>query len=407
MGAGTLWGLIEERVDATPDALLAVDEEMSTITFAELAIEAERAAAGLAVYGVGEHTVVSWQMPTWIESFVLVAALSRLGATQNPIAPGIREREVAFITAQAGSELIVVPSRWYGFDFERMATDVARSNGGCGVLVADRALPQGDPTTLGPPPSVGDVDQDPVRWLFYTSGRTGAPKGARHTDSAIASAARGLVQRLEVNDRDRVAFVLPFSHIDGITWLFAVLQTGCSLILTESFDAADTPDVLSRENVTLAGSGMASHAAYLAAQRSSLVPIFPDVRAFPGGGSPKPPGFADEVRSVFDAPILSGYSLTEAPLLTMAATTDSDEELAGSEGKPMPGVDIRLVRPDGSSAAEGEEGEIRARAPQMMKGYVDDSLDPAAYDEDGFFRTGDIGRFDTKGNLVVTGRLDT
>lgn len=73
----------------------------------------------------------------------------------------------------------------------------------------------------------------------------------------------------------------------------------------------------------------------------------------------------------------------------------------------MPGVDIRLVRPDGSSAAEGEEGEIRARAPQMMKGYVDDSLDPAAYDEDGFFRTGDIGRFDTKGNLVVTGRLDT
>ena len=75
MGAGTLWGLIEERVDATPDALLAVDEEMSTITFAELAIEAERAAAGLAVYGVGEHTVVSWQMPTWIESFVLVAAL--------------------------------------------------------------------------------------------------------------------------------------------------------------------------------------------------------------------------------------------------------------------------------------------------------------------------------------------
>ena len=74
--------LIARAIEETPDALLAVDEEMRTMTFAEFAEEAERAAAGLAVYGVGEGSVVTWQLPTWLESLVLVAALSRLGAVQ-------------------------------------------------------------------------------------------------------------------------------------------------------------------------------------------------------------------------------------------------------------------------------------------------------------------------------------
>ena len=403
----TLWELIDARVDATPDALLAVDEEMRTMTFAEFAIEAERAAAGLAVYGVGEDTVVTWQLPTWIESLVLVAALSRLGAVQNPVLPIYRQREVAFIADQAGTGLIVVPSVWKGFDYETMATDIARAKGGCQVLVADRALPQGDPSTL--PPRIegpaGSDDAPPVSWIFYTSGTTAEPKGAQHTDASIAAVARGMSQRLEASERDRAALVFPFTHIGGITWLFAALQTGCSLILTESFDPVETPEVLARENVTLAGAGTPFHMAYLAAQRASITPIFPEVRAFPGGGAPKPPQLVEDVRAAFDAPILSGYGLTEAPILTMAATTDADEELAVSEGKPMPGVVIKLVRPDGSSAAEGEDGEVRVTAPQLMTGYLDASLDAAAFDEEGFFRTGDIGRFDTKGNLIITGRL--
>ena len=398
----TLWELIEARVDETPDALLAVDEEMRTMTFAEFAVEAERSAAGLAVYGVGAGTVVTWQLPTWLESLVLVAALSRLGAVQNPVLPIYREREVGFITRQAGSGLIVVPSVWKGFDYEEMATGIARANGGCQVLVADRALPQGDPSTLTP---LAVVDDDPVSWLFYTSGTTADPKGAMHTDASIAAVARGMSQRLEVNSRDRAALVFPFTHIGGITWLFCALQTGCSLILMESFHPTETPEVLSRESVTLAGSGTPFHMAYLAAQRASLHPIFPDVRAFPGGGAATPPQLAHDLRAVFDAPVLSGYGLTEAPILTMAATTDSDEELALTEGKAMLGVDLKLVRPDGSSAAEGEDGEVRAKAPQLMKGYLDPSLDADAFDEDGYFRTGDLGRFDTKGNLIITGRL--
>jgi acyl-CoA synthetase (AMP-forming)/AMP-acid ligase II len=401
----TLWELLEQRVDATPDALMAVDEDMRTLTFAEYWAESERAAAGLAAHGVGAGTVVSWQLPTWIESLVLVAALSRLDAIQNPMLPIYREREVGFITKQAGAELLVVPSVWRNFDFEAMATALAEQHGGMRVLVADRALPQGDPASLPPLPEARDADDQGIRWLFYTSGTTADPKGAQHTDASIAAVAYGMCQRMAVHEGDRNALVFPFTHIGGITWLFSSLQSGCSNILMEGFHPEETPEVLARENVTLAGSGTVFHQAYLAYQRRQPQPAFPDVRGFPGGGAPKPPALVAEMREVFDAPVLSGYGLTEAPILTMADMSDTDDELALTEGKPMPGVELKFVTIDGEVAAPGEEGEIRAKAPQVMKGYLDSSLDAAAFDEEGYFRTGDLGRLDERGNVIITGRL--
>ncbi len=401
----TLWELMEQRVDATPDALMAVDEDMRTVTFAEFWTESERAAAGLLAQGVVPGSVVSWQLPTWIESLVLVAALSRLDAVQNPMLPIYREREVGFITSQARSSLLVVPSVWRGFDFEAMATEVAGGVEGMRVLVADRTLPQGDPGSLPPITAAADADEQSVRWLFYTSGTTADPKGAQHTDASISAVARGMGERLALHEGDRNALVFPFTHIGGITWLFASLQSGCSNILMEGFHPQETPEVLARENVTLAGSGTVFHQAYLAYQRSQPQPVFPDVRGFPGGGAPKPPALVAEMREVFDAPVLSGYGLTEAPILTMASTDDTDDELATSEGKPMPGVELKLVTVEGVVAGPGEEGEIRAKAPQVMRGYLDASLDAAAFDEEGYFRTGDLGRIDERGNVVITGRL--
>jgi acyl-CoA synthetase (AMP-forming)/AMP-acid ligase II len=401
----TLWELIDARVAATPDALMAVDEDGRTMTFAQYATEAERTAAGLANHGIGADDVVSWQLPTWIESLVLVAALSRLGAVQNPMLPIYREREVGFITTQAKSKLLIVPGTWNGFDFEAMATGLAKDSESMRVLVANRALPQGDPATLTARGPDLDADDQPVRWLFYTSGTTADPKGARHTDASIAAVGRGMSECLGLVETDRSALIFPFTHIGGITWLFSSLQTGCSLILMEAFHPERTPEVLSRENVTVAGSGTPFHMAYLAYQRARSEAVFPHVRNFPGGGAPKPPQLVYDMREAFDAPILSGYGLTEAPILVMAAEADTDDELAVSEGKPMPGVVLKLVRIDGGVAAQGEEGEVRAKAPQMMKGYLDESLNADAFDDDGYFRTGDLGRLDERGNLIITGRL--
>jgi cyclohexanecarboxylate-CoA ligase len=398
----TLWELIENRAEATPDALMAVDELGREMTFASYRDQVEVAAAGLAAtQGTGEGDVITWQLPTWLESMVLVGAISRLGAVQNPVLPIYRQREVGFCVRQAGSKLLLVPSNFGTFDFVAMADEIAGGLDGVSVMTSDRSLPVGDPSTLPPPPSSGDD----VRWLFYTSGTTADPKGAQHTDRTISAVARGMSQRLKIADTDRNALAFPFTHVGGITWLFTSLMTGMVNILFEAFVPDVVVKVLAAQGVTLAGSGTAFHQAYLAAQKASATPIFPAVKNFPGGGAPKPVPFYYEMKEVFGVPVVSGYGLTEAPILVMGSVDDLDEDLANSEGAPMPGVELKLVKLDGTPAAVGEEGEIRAKAPQLMIGYLDSSLDADGFDDEGFFRTGDLGTLNERNMLTITGRL--
>jgi acyl-CoA synthetase (AMP-forming)/AMP-acid ligase II len=396
--------LVDKRAAATPDDVMLVDQDGRRLSFAEYRDAVDRAAAGLAALGVREGTVVSWQLPTWIESCVLVGALSRVGATQNPILPIYRKREVAFVCKQAHTKLLVVPSVWRGFDFKTMADEVAAETDGLDVLVADKQLPEGDPSTLPPVPS---TDGDPVRWLFYTSGTTADPKGAQHTDATIMATAIAMDERIGLTSQDRSGLVFPFTHIGGITWLFSTLLEGNTTILAEAFDPVETPKVLQRERVTLAGSGTAFHLAYLNAQRAAPdAPLFPEVRLFPGGGAPKPPQLHYDIKKeVGGVGIVSGYGLTESPILTMASHDDSDVVLAETEGRATRGVQLRAVTVEGKVAGIGEEGEIRAKAPQMMKGYLDSSLDADAFDDEGWFRTGDLGVIDADGNVRITGRL--
>jgi acyl-CoA synthetase (AMP-forming)/AMP-acid ligase II len=404
--ARTLWELVTKRAAETPRDRMAVDEGGRTLTFGDFAHAAERAAAGLLAQGVGEGSVVSWQLPSWLESMVLVAALARLGAIQNPILPIYREREVGFIARQARTRLLIVPSTFRGFDFEAMAGGIAVQVPGLKVFVSDRVLPEGDPSTLPPPPD--PAAEPPVRWLFYTSGTTADPKGAQHTDATIDAAARGMAERLGLVAGDRHSLVFPFTHIGGIIWLFAGLRVGLTNIVDEAFLPDATIPLLQREGVTLAGSGTFFHMAYLKAQRDlpSGSKLFPDVRGFPGGGAPKPPQLHYDIKNELGgAGIISGYGLTETPILTMASLDDSDEALANTEGSAMRAVRLRVVTLDGKEGGIDEEGEIRAKAPQMMKGYLDSSLDAAAFDSDGWFRTGDLGRIDADGMVTITGRL--
>src|SRR5436305_11070980 len=143
--------LIERRVAETPDTTMLVDEDLRTMTYREYRDAAERAAAGVTELGVGDGTPVSWALPTWIESLVLVGALSRLGAVQNPILPIYRHREVGFVTKQAGAAFLVVPSTFRNFDYQAMAESIAAQRGGdLQVLVCDQSLPDGEPASLRP-----------------------------------------------------------------------------------------------------------------------------------------------------------------------------------------------------------------------------------------------------------------
>ncbi|MEX0767745.1 MAG: AMP-binding protein [Microthrixaceae bacterium] len=410
----TLWELIERRVDATPDALMLVDGDMRTLTFAEFLAEAERAAAGLHSAGLRSSQTVSWQLPTWIESLVLSAALSRLGVIQNPISPACRDSELAHITSQVKSELLVVPSVWDGYDYEQLATEVAQANNSFRILIADRALPQGDPAVLDPVAQL-EPDEVPVpSWIFfaapagsYSGSSQAADKtvGVCHSDATLIAAAKALVQRLGLIARDRNSLVAEVCEIDSLLWLFASLLSGCSNILIDAFHPLDSIEILSRENVTLAGSGAGFHQACVEAQRSTLTPIFGDIRAFLHFGSQHSPELSEQLQSLFEVPVFGGFGLVEVPLMSLADLSDSVSELETTDGKPALGVEVRVLQADQKLLTDGSEGELCVRAPQMMLGYLNATRAGDDFDQDGFFRTGVLGCIDKRGNLCVTGQL--
>ena len=400
-----LWNLVKNRSELSPDMEMLIDEQGRRVTFLEYKVAAEEMAAGFYQLGMRKGDVVTWELPTWIETVVLAAALSRLGVIQNPIIAIYREREVAFCVRQSQASLLVTPKVYREFDFGEMGETISASIDKLSSLsVEQNRFPSADPSTLPPYSAKREAE---LRWLCYTSGTTSDPKGAKHTDASIAAIGESMGKRLDVQFGDRPALVFPFPHIGGLTWLFTALQTGATLICDAAFDPVKTTELLSREGCTHPGAGTPFHMAYLSAQRANPEnKLFPNVKNFPGGGAPKPPTLHAEVKEELGGNgIVSGWGLTEAPILTMGAHTDPDEKLATSEGKAMPGVDLITVKADGTIAGPGEEGELRAKAPQLMLGYLDSSLDSDAFDENGYFRTGDLGIVDAEGYVVISGRL--
>jgi len=295
-----------------------------------------------------------------------------------------------------------------GADVDVLDGAVAGLVDGLDVLVCDKQLPEGDPSTLPPAPEGTDDPADlPVRWLFYTSGTTADPKGARHTDFTILAAARAMDAGLHFTPDDRDVLVFPFTHIGGITWLFSGLEIGLAHIAMAAFDPAGAVELMQKYDCTLAGAGTPFHLAYLGEQRKHGGPsILPKVRAYPGGGAPKPPQLHYDIKKEMGGVgIVAGYGLTECPILSMASVDDPDDKLANTEGRLSPGVDVKVVTLDGKLAGPGEEGELRVKGPQLFKGYLDESLNADAFDEEGYFRTGDLGYLDAEGYVLITGRL--
>jgi acyl-CoA synthetase (AMP-forming)/AMP-acid ligase II len=406
--SASVWSLIEARASATPDAVMVIDEDERSLTFAEYRRAAEETAAGLLALGIAADTKVSWQLPTRIESFVLVGALSRLGAVQNPMLPIYREREISFMLREMRPRTMIVPSVWKGFSYEALAHRVteglATTDGlECRVLVCDRVLPHGDPATLPPPPT----DPDVTRWVFYTSGTTAAPKGAVHSDATIIAGAQGAATAFEFAESDRYPVVFPFTHIGGIGMMVVQLLTGSGAIVVEQYDPERTPPFLGAHGVTIAAGGTPVALLYLQHQRRHREHlVFPRLRAVMTGASPKPAGLHAELRDELGGVgAVSVYGLTEAPFLVAASVRDPDDKLASTEGRAVPGVELRVVAPDGTVCAPGVTGEIRARGAVLCKGYVDTTRDAESLDEEGFFRTGDLGSIDADGYVTISGRL--
>lgn len=397
----TYWGLIDRRASETPDRVLFTDEHGRDLDAAGYRDAAERVAAGLHDLGVRPGTVVSWQLPTAIDSLVLLAALTRLGAVQNPIVPIMREREVRYITNEARTEFFVVRPEWRGFAYGALAEQIATEIG-CTVLASD-TLPTGDPSVLPPPPEPGRVR----RWLYHTSGSTADPKGAWHADASVMAGMYAFVTRVKPTPDDVYPICFPVSHIGGANMLAAALHVGYRLPLVEAFDAERTPLFMAEQGATLLGTALPMFQAYLAAQRvHGEARLFPRLRTCVGGGAPKPPGIDAVIREELGGlGVVSSWGLTEFPTATSASVDDTPEQIETTEGRASPGVELRVVGIDGHECGPGEEGELRLRGPHLFLGYANAALDTDALDEQGYFRTGDLGVVAPTGHVTITGRL--
>jgi len=403
--AATMWELLERRAAATPEAPALLDTLDRRVTFGELAEWSERVAAGLYGLGVGEGTPVSLQLPTRIETVVLSLALARLGAVQNPILHLYRERELGVVLRSMTPQFYACPGVWRGVDYPRMVASAAAP-----LAVPPRIvngydlLPTGDPATLPPPPRADSGDE--VRWIYFTSGTTSEPKGVRHTDATLLAGAITVAGALGMEPSDLAVIPFPLTHIGGANAMVFLLAAGVPCVLLEAFVAAEAVEVCRRHGATLTGGSTAFYQAFLAEQRKQPeAPIIPTLRLFMGGGAPKPPEIFYAVRREMGIPIAHGFGMTEVSTATLGVASDTDEQLACTDGAPLPGTEVRIVRADGSSAAPDEDGEIRIRGPMVCKGYTDETRTKEAFDADGYLRTGDLGHLRADGHLVVTGRL--
>jgi cyclohexanecarboxylate-CoA ligase len=185
-----------------------------------------------------------------------------------------------------------------------------------------------------------------------------------------------------------------------------MLLAGFGAVLIEAFVPASVVATFAANGVTLMGGSTAFYQMYLTEQRKAPdTPIVPTLRKMSGGGAPMPPEVYEEVRREMGVQICHGYGMTECPMICLGSPHDTDEQLANTVGRPVVGIELRTVGDDGRPTGPGEDGEVRVKGPMVCKGYTDAAATAEAFDDDGWFRTGDVGHVRADGHVVLTGRL--
>ena len=382
-----------------PDRILVVDG-VTSLGAADLHDQASRLASAMLVR-FKPGSVVSFMLPNWHEAAVIYMAATLAGMVAHPILPSLRDHDLRFMLADIGSRMIFVPGTFRNHDYAAMLGRVTEAleappevvvvRGDAGAHTAFASLLDEDATTTLPV-----LNPDDVRMVMYTSGTTGRPKGVMHTHNSLNALIRQIGRHWLVEPGDRFLVPSPISHIGGSIYAFETpLMLGATAILMESWEPDAAVEIMVRERCThMAGATPFLQHLLASARRAGT--RLPDLKLFICGGASVPPALIREAAGYFERAVVSRvYGSTEVPVTTVGVIDRSDlDHAAETDGRP--GI---------ASVKIAEDGEIRARGPQMLVGYVHAEDEASAFDDEGYYRTGDQGRLVDGDHVVVTGRI--
>jgi long-chain acyl-CoA synthetase len=376
------------------------------LTYGELHARVDRATAALQGLGVAAGTRVALVLGTTITFVEAYAAVLRAGAAFVPLLPGLAPDELRHALADAGATVVVVgPERAADVaalrdqlpDLEHLVVAGAQVDGAHDY---ETLLADADEARL--------VTRDAAELaaLVYTSGTTGRPRGAVLTRGNLAANQdQSLAGRFEVGADDVVLLVLPLAHIYALNvGLGTSVTVGATMVLVERFEPAEVLATIARHRVTVL---LGAPPMYVAWLESGLLEEADtsSVRLAVSGAAPLGVPTLERFASATGLTIEEGYGLTEASP-SVAATSMADAPTPGSVGLPLPGIELRLVDPQGNDVEVGDPGEVWVRGPNVFKGYWNDPEATAdALTPDGWLRTGDVGTQDEDGVLRLVDRL--
>ena len=418
-----VFGTIPRMLTASAErfgGLNALEDGALELTYAQLAAQVEGAARGLIGLGVAHGDRVGIWAPNVWEWVVAGLAVHSVGGVIVPINTRYKGSEAAFILRRSEAKALLTINGFLGTDYvgllrraEVALPDLAH------VVVLRGEAPQGtlswahllsageDVSGVDARKRAAAVEPGDLSDILFTSGTTGAPKGAMTTHGQSLRAYRDWSDVVGLAEGDRYLVVAPFFHCFGYKagWL-AALMMGATVLPQAVFDANAVLERIGRDRVTMLPGPPALYQTILARKDLDRYDISSLRLAVTGAASIPVQLILDmRERLAFDT-IITGYGLTEAcGIATMCRYDDAPETIATTSGRAIPGVEVQVVDPSGAEVSRGEPGEVVVRGYNVMKGYFGQASETSAtIDADGWLHTGDIGVMNADGYLRITDR---
>jgi len=368
-----------------PGARSIADDDVD-LTNAQFAEAVRRAAGALQACGVGSGDVVAVMLPNTAGLVIALFAAWRLGATVTPVNPAMTPAEVTYQVADAAATVLVVA--------EHPRFEVP---GPALVIVADLTS---CPEPVGALPLPTD---DALALLIYTSGTTGRPKGVMLDHANLKAMCAMMIDAFRLTSADHSLLILPLFHVNGIVVsTLSPLLAGGRATIAGRFSPTTFFDRLERSGATYFSSVPTIYT-MLADLPSDVRPDTSSVRFAVCGASPASAQLLDSFETRYGIPVIEGYGLSEGTCASTANPLHGTRK-PGSVGLPLAGQRIRIAGADGAPVRSGEAGEVLIQGPNVMRGYLNRPEETARTVVGGWLHTGDVGRFDDDGYLVLVDR---